>query len=76
MSTTGQQWKLQGACNGEYDLFFPTHETPHSEIQRAISICENECPVFNQCREGRRKYKIGIVGGVLRGLDTNGPDFD
>lgn len=66
MATTN--WKLKALCQDaeDPDLWFPTYDTPVTEIHRAKEICQR-CPVKDVCYQHKEKY--GIWGGVLIKLD-------
>ena len=69
------RWKLKGACFGsvEPDLWFPTYDTPATEVGRAKVICQG-CPVMEKCKHERPKNAFGVWGGVLYRLDPGDND--
>ena len=53
-------WKLQAACRGQIELFFPRKaERPEARARReakANRLCD-ECPVFSECRTTARQNR-------------------
>lgn len=59
------EWRLQAACEGQADLFFPQGDLTH--VRKALAICRG-CPVIRECGNyaDERGEKNGIWGGRNR----------